>query len=41
MIPYLLTALFSAAAAVVCAVAAIEPRLLTNHLWHFINPWAD
>ena len=39
MIPYLLVALFSAA--VVCAVAAIEPRLLTNHLWHFINPWAD
>ena len=40
MIPYLLAELFSAAA-VVSAVAAIEPRLLTNHLWHFINPWAD
>ena len=40
MIPYLLAALFSVAA-VVYAVAAIEPRLLTNYLWHFINPWAD
>ncbi len=40
MIPHFLAALF-AAAVVVCAVAAIEPRLITNHLWHFINPWAD
>ena len=37
MIPYLLAALFSAAV-VLCVVAAIEPRLITNHLWHFINP---
>ncbi len=40
MIPYLLAAFFSAAA-VFCVIAAIEPRLITNHLWHFINPWAD
>ncbi len=40
MIPRLLAALFSAAA-VLCVVAAFEPRLITNHLWHFINPWAD
>ncbi len=39
MIPHLLAVLF-AAATVLCAVAAIEPRLITNHLWHFINPWA-
>lgn len=40
MISHLLAALFPVAA-VLCAVAAIEPRLITNHLWHFINPWAD
>lgn len=40
MIPHLLAALF-AVAVPVCAVAAVEPRLITNHLWHFINPWAD
>ncbi len=40
MIPHLLAALF-AVAVPVCVIAAVDPRLITNHLWHFINPWAD